>query len=207
MLKISQVVGKLISNDQFLQTGLEHRLFNLSQLADFLKPEVEAELGRKVSKSAILMHLSRTQSEQATGKLPAQASLSSGLKLHTNLYMVSFRWKAALHKPLNQFFKWVYEHKGFIQVLQSDREVTLIVEVSFLEEMSKYIAEKPFFSRRSLAGIAMKRVDDDPRFYGRVLQRLGLHGIEVINCFTTVEECLVLVDQKQASKALDVLET
>ena len=59
MKKISEAVETLIEGHQGLRFGFHHRLLNLSQLARFLRPSIEAQTHKEVTESAVLMNLSR----------------------------------------------------------------------------------------------------------------------------------------------------
>ena len=73
MIKISDAVREILDGSTFLQFGLHHKLINLSQLARFLHPLVEARTKKEVQRSAIHMALSRIgkEFEELTPEAPS----------------------------------------------------------------------------------------------------------------------------------------
>jgi hypothetical protein len=61
MRKISDALEAIVEGNPALAFGLHHRLLNLTKLARFLRPSVEAQTRKGVSDSAVLMSLSRLQ--------------------------------------------------------------------------------------------------------------------------------------------------
>ncbi|HEY7817166.1 MAG TPA: hypothetical protein VIG29_03030, partial [Vicinamibacteria bacterium] len=61
MKKIADAIEEVIEGNPALAFGIHHRLMNLTQLARFLRPSVEAQTRKEVSDAAVLMSLSRLQ--------------------------------------------------------------------------------------------------------------------------------------------------
>jgi len=59
MIKISDEIREIITGNPFLEFGMSYRLFNLTQLAKFIKPLIEVRTQKEVQHTAILMSLSR----------------------------------------------------------------------------------------------------------------------------------------------------
>ena len=72
------------------------------------------------------------------------------LTIQANLFTVTFVKTSTLHKRVNNFYKWVQKHEGFISISESTREITLIAELGFLERMPEYIKEKLYWERCSV---------------------------------------------------------
>ena len=58
MIKISDEIREIITGNPFLEFGMSYRLFNLTQLAKFIKPLIEVRTQKEVQHTAILMSLS-----------------------------------------------------------------------------------------------------------------------------------------------------
>ena len=50
MIKISEAIERIVDGHPGLRFGFYHRLLNLSQLARFLRPSIEAQRGTQVPK-------------------------------------------------------------------------------------------------------------------------------------------------------------
>ena len=59
MIKISDALKEIVKSNNFLDYGLSHGILNITQTADWIKPLVEVRTKKNVSKSALIMALSR----------------------------------------------------------------------------------------------------------------------------------------------------
>lgn len=209
MLKISDSLGRIINVNRFLQAGLVHRLFNLSQLTKFLKPMVEAELKKEVQPSALLMALSRTQREwnQETADLKTVFGIEK-LTVQPNLFTVTYLRTPLILGKLQRYERMVTVKKGYINVSEGSREVTMIVEQAFLEDLSRYIESPPLYIRTKITGIGVQFDPEhatQPGFLYQILERIAFQGISAVEVFSTYSEFALFLNQEDARLALDTL--
>lgn len=85
MITISSRVETIIQRWPLIKQGLELNLVNMSSLARYLRPEIEAEIGERISEAAVLMALRRYQDKvsakatQSPGDFLGDMSLRGGL--------------------------------------------------------------------------------------------------------------------------------
>jgi hypothetical protein len=208
MLKISDVLGNIINVNDFLKAGLSNRLFNLSQLSRYLKPLVEARLKKEVKESAILMNLSRMQAQMKKTMPFRDDFVIEKLSFQANLYTATFSKAGKIHSEVNHFYKWVRKHKGFISISESTKEITIIVELAFLERMPEYIKQDPIFIAKNLTGISIQ-FDHEyayyPGFLYHVLQKITLQNINIIEVFSTYTEFMLFIKSEDTKLAFDTL--
>jgi pyridoxine 5'-phosphate synthase PdxJ len=70
-MKTSEALEQVIAGNPFLQFGLAHRLYNLSELAKIVQPIVEVRIGKTVQRTALVTGLSRLQKRFKRGSLAA----------------------------------------------------------------------------------------------------------------------------------------
>ncbi len=208
MLRISDALDTIIKDSSFFQAGLGHRLFNLSQLADFLHPLVEARLKRQVQRGALVMNLSRLQKRmQKVSEFLAEVVIQK-LTIQANLYTATFPHTHEVRKAVHQFQKTVYGHRGFINVTEGQREITLIVEQGFLEEMPQYIPQKPSNVTTNITGIGLQfgtEFSEQPGFLYQILQKIALQNLNVVELFSTYSEFMLFFDHAEAKLAMETL--
>ena len=69
MLKIADITRDIIANNPLLQFGLYRDLYNVTQLAREITPQVKARTKKDVKLSAIVMALSRLQKEMTAQRI------------------------------------------------------------------------------------------------------------------------------------------
>ncbi len=208
MLKISDALASIINANDFLKVGLSHRLFNLSQLARYLSPLVEARLKKEVKISAILMNLSRMQSFFERGYKLTKPFCIEKISVQANLFTVTFTKNLNLHRHANNYYKWIQRYKGFISISESTKEVTLITEMSFLERLPEYIPYEHLFLKKNITGIGLQfdpSYTKIPGFLYMVLQKTTLQGVNLIEVFSTYTEFMIFVDHEDSKLAFNTL--
>lgn len=208
MLKILTALDIIIKDNRFLQAGLADRLFNLSQLARYLQPVVEARLKKDVKASAITMNLSRMQQEMEKTSSFRSSFRIEKLTVQAHLFAVTFPNIGPVRQAVQKFQRHVYKEGGFISVTQSSREITMITGQSFLEEMSSYISNKPISLETNITGIGVQFAPDysqQPGFLHAVLQRVALQNINVVEVFSTYSEFSLFFAHEDSKLALDTL--
>ena len=90
MIKITDIIESTIIQSRELSFGFSQGLFNLSQLARFLKPIVTAKAKKDISEKALLMALSRMQRKKTSLRIKEDdpffiehVSLNTGLSIVT----------------------------------------------------------------------------------------------------------------------------
>lgn len=209
MLRISDTLGKMILVNRFLRTGFQHRLFNLSQLARFLKPMVEAQLKKDVQEGALLMTLSRIQRDfdRAEKKRFKHFALQK-LILQPNLFTVTYAKSLPLLRSLQRFERMVLIKNGYMNVSEGSREITMLVEQGFLEDLSRFIPDHPTHIQTKITGIGVvfdSNYSGEPGFLHMILERIAFQGINVVEVFSTYTEFAIFFNQDDARIALDTL--
>jgi len=208
MLKISDALGTIVNVNNFLKAGLSHRLFNLSQLARYLKPLVEARLKKEVKESAILMGLSRMQRDFEKTHNFNEEFVIEKISVQANLFTATFSKTGKIHKQVNDFYKWIQKYKGFISISESTKEITIIVELGFLERMPEFIKEDPIFIKKNITGVGVQfdpEYTKSPGFLYMVLQKTSLQGVNIIEVFSTYTEFMIFVDHEDTKLTFDTL--
>ncbi len=210
MLKISTELIKLISYYDFLRTGFKHRLFNLSRLAEYLHPLLEARLKKPIQVSAVTMNLSRLQ-RSSTQELPEssllQKQLSSGAQLLPNLFLVAFHKSTATQEGLKNWKRWLGEQKAKCWIMEDNKQISYLLDHSFLEEMS-HLAPAPSKVQTNLAGILVPlhgKAMQKTQLLSQLIQNLAMQNVPHHFLNVTPSECLLAVKQDQAHLVVNQL--
>lgn len=208
MLTLQRALADLITSDSFLQYGLQYRLFNLTQLARHTQKHLEARTKKSLSRSAVLMALSREQRRlKKLSPHPAQFAVRH-LTLRTDLATVSVTKTPQSLKRVHEFHTRVQAAKGYITITESTGEVTMLFQARHLPLAKKLLGRSPLFINAKLAALALHFSPEyaaAPGFLCTVLQQLMLQGINVVEVASTYTEFVLYIEECEAKLAFDTL--
>jgi aspartokinase len=206
MNKTSDVLESVITSNPELLFGFNHGLFNLTQLASFLKPIVAARAKREVSEKALLMALSRMQRQRSETPTKRTADFAiERVSVNTDLYIATFYKSRENHSAVVSLYKQVHKQDGYMSVSESSSEITVIVEDEFHEAIKQLFPTKPLAECRGAVSIGIrfhKRYLNVPGYLYKVLQVLTLQNINILELSSTMTEISVYVDPKDTQLAM-----
>ena len=209
MIKASDALQEIVEANPLLHFGLREKLLNLSQLARFVHPLLEARTKKELQVQSIVMALSRLQ--QNYQKTPSQKRLQFKLKniaLHSELMIVTFQKTKETTRGLQTLYAKILSASGFITITEGVSEVTVIVEEVHEETVEKIIQAKPFHKRKKLASLGL-RFDESylqlPGLFHFIFQQLYLQNINIAEIASTTTELIIYLDEKDVQLAFDTL--
>jgi aspartokinase len=205
MKKISEAVEGTIAGHAALAFAFHHRLMNLTKLARFLRPSVEAQTQKRVSESAILMSLSRLSKKWARGRpQKTEALVLDKVSIVSGLCSVTLAKTQTTHRELNRVFTAVSEQSGFITITEGLREITVIVEAENLGLLRKALSSRPKIVNRNLASVGMtfsERYLDVKGVLHQLLEQVALQSVNVLEVASTATEFYIYVEEKDVEVA------
>jgi aspartokinase len=209
MIKISDSIKEIVINQPFLRFGLHHRLVNLSSIARFIKPLVEARTKKEVRQTAILMNLSRLQKTLAQKSIEKKADFSIiNLVIHSGLCSITFTRSKEVYNQLNKFYGEVQNQNGYITFSQGISEITVITNESFLPTIKNIINAKPKYIKAGLSSIGVQfnaDYSEVPGLFYFLTQQLTLQNINISEISSTYTELIFYINQKDMRLAFDTL--
>ena len=208
MIKLNQVLNDLVSKSGFLEQGLSSRLFNLSQLAAWLKPYIEAQSKKDVSKSSILMALSRLQA-QKTKIAPKDENVKiRNISLVPDLVTVTFPFNKSINRNLVQLYEEKHKTDFYLAVSQISTELTIIIDQAN-EGLTKGLFKiNPIFRKSGLTALSInfdeKHVPDVGLIYS-IIQSLTLQYINIWELSSTYTHLIFYLDRKDINLAVDTI--
>ena len=207
MRSISSVVTVIVDANPTLQFGLYHGLLNLTQVARFIRPQVEARLGKPVKVPAILMGLSRLQKELQQSVEPAASGFEiERMSVQSGLCAITLPKSLETHAALDRLFARTQTMRGYITVTEGTGEITAIMDQELLEDAGSILRSAPKRVVRDLAGLGIQiseRFTGRPGFLYTILQQVALQGISVVEVTSTTSEFNVYLAQDDVRLAFD----
>lgn len=207
MPTISDAVRGVVESSPMLQVGLHHRLLNLSQVARFIRPLVEARTRKPAKPSAILMGLSRLQRAVEDDPFPEDEPFYiDRIGVHTGLCSVTLTKTAQAHKELNRLMGRVQEAGGYFTVTEGSTEITALLEARHLALLGDVLTSAPKGVQRQLAGLGVQfhaPYVGKPGLLYRLLQQLALQHINVAEVASTMTEFTIYLHEDDLMLAFD----
>lgn len=209
MIKISDVIRDLVQKNPYLSFGIANRLFNLTQLAQFLQPMVETRLKKEVRASAILMNLSRLQREKHKAIQAMRFFEIENITIQSNLMTATYYKNDRTEMQIEALNQEVRERNGYFGWSEGMNEVAIVFERRFAELRNGLITEEPKFENDAVSALVIKfpkQYADQPGFLYAVLRTLALHNINVVEAASTYSEFTVYIDRSDIQLAFESLE-
>jgi hypothetical protein len=210
VLSVPDAVREVLSNNNIYLQALELDIANYTALAGKLKPEIERLVGSKVNINTIVVAIKRfadaLEKKQNTklSKTIAKAKMSlTGSIIDLNFQKEQ---EADFANILDEFF----EQESRYNLFQTDSHFTMFADD--VEEIRSLVsgASKKFDGtiREGLSKITISLSPDDQSPYyllSLVSNILYDHQIPVHSAFFTPDEMVLILNQKDAAKAYDLI--
>ena len=208
MKKVSDAVKDIVVESAFLRFGFQYQLLNLTQLAKFIRPLIEARVKKEITPSAIVMSLSRLGKELHEGGDDAEFFRIHNLVVHTDLMIITLFKTPENHKELNALYRKVQKREGVITVTEGLTEITVIFEAKHESYAESLLAGKPKRVDRKIGSLTVN-IDDEyletPGFLYAVLRQVALQGINIAEVSSTATEFILYLAEKDIQLAFDTL--
>ena len=132
MIRISDTIKKILSENTFLQFGLNNGLFNLSKLSEFLKPLIETRTQKEITKSAVLMNLSRIGRTKKKVMPQIENFHVENITVHGNLSILSFVKTPHIHNKIHEFYGVVQKQMDILLLLRVKKKLHLFLVQNLL---------------------------------------------------------------------------
>ena len=208
MLKLNDALTHVLERSPALQFGLAERLFNLTQLARFVRPLVEARTKKEVSSSALVMALSRlTRAPIKRSSAPGRMRIEN-LAVRSGLTAVTLFRTPDTHRAVNQFYTRLKRVDAYLTITEGSNEITVIFPSEHRALLKELVPIPWRHAREGIASLGVRfhhRYLEVPGFLYQIMQQLALQSINIIELASTATEIIVYLDDKDVRLAFDTL--
>lgn len=209
MIRISEAVEDIVETHPQLRFGFYHGLLNLTKVARFLRPSIEARTKKEVTDAAVLMNLSRLQTKLA--RLPQSSRdhlVLDKVNIQSGLCAATVGKSATSHRELNRVFNRIHAKNGFITVTEGMREVTVIVEAENVKLLTSALSSPPRILHEELAAVGVafnERYLDVKGILFQLMEEVALQDINVIEIASTATEFSIFLREEDVQLAFDAI--
>ena len=210
---VAAALQDIIDGSDELRFGFYRRLFNLTQLATFLQPLIEARTKKEVQTSSLVMAMSRLAvAQERSGRVAKRGTRFEleTVSIRMGLMVCTLNRSSVAHRAVQQLYPKVKKSDGYLTTTEGTREITVILQQSdenlLLEALSD--AKEIIQRRGKVAALGVhfnKKFLHAPGFLQTVLHHIALQGINVVEIASTATELVIYVDEVDARLGLDSL--
>jgi len=211
MVTISHVVQDILNKHVFLQEAVNHGIVSYNKLAADIKPEIEAELGKKVKNNAIVMALRRYSDKLEKKQQEPAFDYFRETLLKTDICYIVLEESPTLLQKVQTMYKEVdFKRGGIFNIIQGNYEIGIITNQRSKEKsISLFDDEKILNVIEDLVAISLTYSKDfmfAPGVLYNVLRFLAWENINIIGIIMTQKELSIIVKRLDAMKCYNTLE-
>lgn len=209
MLTITSRVETLIERWPLLKQGLDLDLINMSALARHIRPEIEAEIGERVSDAAVMMALRRYQAKSnVTTQLQRPEDFLGDMSVRSELADLTYTNSPRLERLVAKLAEHISPHVYFT-VSRGLLQMSVIIHESARIEVEKLLSSEHLeTSVLGLTAITLHLKPGHDLVAGILAYPLNLfawHGITVIELVSTFDELNIVLYDRDVEEAFRIL--
>ena len=210
---IAQLVKESINRSPFISEMLMEDVISFSNLAKYLQPKIENQLGSEVSQSSIVMAIRRYSVELKSKKsVKKVGQMDYSISVQTGIYDINFRNTGDFSDNLGKLYQHIDPAGGdFLNISAGNSEVSLAVS------MKHKALVKELFSNNEIIHEADDLVALSIVFGGNYIMTPGLvyvavrklawEQINIIEVISTMNYLSFVIDKENSSKAYTCLQS
>lgn len=213
MITVSESCEKIINRSRYLTEAISKNLINMSSLARYMKPEVEAMLQKKVSYPSLIMSLNRL-SRRIKPKYIFKNIFKNAPELivRSNLIQITIVNSPSLIKKCALFMEtFGAKNKYFFTITQGIFETAITVSLDLKKEIKKILKGEIIteeFSTLSAITIQLpKKSIVTPGIFNFFLKSLAWEGVNIIEIVSSHLELTIIIDKKETNRAFGIIQS
>jgi aspartokinase len=211
MVSVPHIVRRLMEEKPFLQECMDLDLLNYVALAEYLLPEVEREVGRRVKPLTVSMALRRISEERRENPL-AELVIDERTDLTSKSHLVEYVFKKSdkILDKLNRFSTRIRVDDGdFFSINQGTVNIAVLTNERHAEALeSELRGESVVSSRRDLGAIFFSiplGYREVPGFYYITTRSLAFNNITILMLTNIETDLFFLLHNEDVARAYNVL--
>ncbi len=211
MITINELLEQIILRTPFLEEGLSQGIINLSALSRKIRPQIEKELLKPVSASAILMALKRLLPDIVSKSENMGINLKAGdITVRLGLTEFTYLKSATLIENKMQLLDEIKSGGDyFVTITQGVHETTTIINSSLEKRIEEIFGGETLIKKiDDLAAITIRLTGEMvylPGVHYNILKQLAWHNINVIEVVSTYTEFNIILQKKEVDTSFSIL--
>ncbi|MBT3463495.1 hypothetical protein HOD20_06835 [archaeon] len=213
MVTISHIVKKKIEGNPLIFESLCNKIASYANLAEYLQPSIEEELGKDVRLPAVVMAI-RRYSEGLIEKntLKSDFKFDTEIIMKTGLVDVTIEKTPSSIEKIKKIYQAIDFGKGYtLNIIQGNYEITFVFSDKYEDKIIKILDGEKILSReKDLVSLTMsfsKEFLFTPGIIATVTRKIFWEGINIYENISTMTELIYIIHKKDVLKAYKALES
>lgn len=213
MITVPEATKKIVERSRYLTEAMSKGLINYSQLARYIKPELEQMLLKPVSEASILMALRRLERELQPKFQPLKIfTTPPDMLVRSNLFEITVANSDTLSKSYDQLFNKHTEQKSsFFTMTEGLIDTTFIASNDLKPAFDEIMKNQTIITTiDKLAAITIRLPEDSSNtsgVYYFFLKSLAWEGINMTEVVSTYLELTIILEEKEIHHAFSILQS
>jgi aspartokinase len=207
MATVAHIVQRIIQRRPLLEEGLAQGVMNYAALAENLRPEVEKELGEKVTDSAVMMALRRSAEKMQASAPRAKPLLQdSAITIKSGLFEMTLTKSSHSAEVIRKLYDMMdFNHGDYLTVTHGLYEITFIATSRHRKEVSKLVQKEHVLGEvNELASLTMKlsaKALDTPGVFYNITKAFSWRDVSIVELVSTQHEITIIVRESDVPAA------
>lgn len=213
MITVPEAAERIVSRSRYLSEAISKKIINLSQLARYIRPEIEEMLSKKVSETSILMALHRL-ADRIKPKFvyPTIFTTPPDMIVRSNLIECTVANSETLIKKYEELLKLSnMQSKYFFTVTEGLFETTIIASKDLEKKIKQVLHNETIvveFNNLSAITIRFpKKAIETPGIFYFFLKSLAWEGVNLIEIVSSHLEFTLILKSEDTNKAFSILQS
>ena len=215
MLTVPEASKKIIKRSRNLSEALSKNLINISALADYIKPELEEMLFKKVSRSSIIMGVRRVSAnfkDKPKSRYKELFKSPPEMIIRSNLTLINLLNSNKLYKNCNQFFdNHPIQKRHFFTLSEGLSETTIVVSNGLKEDLLNQLKNENIISTvDDLASITIELpegAEKEPGIIYFFVKSVAWEEINIVEIISTRLELTLVFGNKDINNAFSIFKS
>lgn len=212
MIPISKTVQQIVERSPVLREALVHDLINLSGLARYIQPEIEAKFLKPASIGSLVMALQRLRTKLRA--IPSiqylQQPIRADLSLRSDLGLFWFEYSSGVLKAYQLIAQQLNgKPEVFMSLSCGINEVACVINTKYADTVKQATSGLNMIGYTpNLSAITLRFLFDTihaPGVYYRILQALAWENVNLIEIMSAANELTLIFDDDTIDSAFAVI--
>jgi hypothetical protein len=211
MLSTSEVVQNLVKKQPLLEDGLSRGIISYSALAREIKPQIEDDLMKDITRGSIVMALKRISKNLKQKKSNIENIVNfNGLTVRSDLVEFTYLNSDTIVEKYKKIFSVSEKRKDILcNLTQGVRETMLVVGDEIVKNVETIFSNERLISKinnlSSITVLLSKETVDTPGVYYSILKLLTWNNISFTDIISTYQELTIVFKNTDVDKAFSIL--
>lgn len=207
MIRVTDTVRQIVSEDAFAIEAMQRNLLNFSAYAQEILPRVEKRTMKSVRVGTVIVALSRIAAIMGDQPFSPHVAIDN-FSITSNLHAISYVRTHSVNDVLNKGTFNISENH-FFTITEGIHEVTVICAEALTEQIKSYFSDKPVSVMEDLVAVSVRfseKYIHIPNTIYSLVGALALRHINILEIVSTYSELTFVIHKNELDTTIQALQ-